>query len=216
MIKGLIFDNDGVIVDSEPLHHLAEKKTMAPYGVDITKEEYTNYVGVGTRKMFADWIQKYHLPLKPENIIPYHDQNLIAIFQDLVEPTPGVVDFIKYLFQKKYPLAVASSSHRNLVHIGIKKHSLMQYFQTIITGDDVTRVKPEPDIFLLAATRLKISPTECLVIEDSSVGVQAAKAAGMFCAGYQNENSGAQDLSKADIIFQNFSELMQIGNQFAL
>lgn len=216
MIKGVIFDNDGVIVDSEPLHHLAEKKTMAPYNIDITKEEYKNYVGVGTRKMFTDWIHKYHLPFKPEDLIPQHEQNLIEIFKELVVPTPGVIDFIKYLHQKKYLLAVASSSYRNLVQIGIMKHNLMQYFQTIITGDDVKRVKPEPDIFLLAAKRLEIPPAECLVIEDSSVGVQAAKAAGMICAGYQNVNSGDQDLSKADIIFQNFHELMLIGNQFAL
>ncbi len=216
MIRGVIFDNDGVIVDSEPLHHLAEQKTMNPYGVDITKEEYKNYVGVGTRKMFSDWIQKYNLNLTPEAIIPHHEKNLIEIFQELVEPTPGVVNFIKYLFHKNYPLAVASSSHRRLVQVGITKHDLMQYFQTIITGDDVTRLKPEPDIFLLAAQQLNILPAECLVIEDSSVGVQAAKAAGMFCAGYQNTNSGDQDLSKADIIFQNFNELMQIGNQFAL
>lgn len=216
MIKGVIFDNDGVIVDSEPLHHLAEKKTMQPFGIDITKEEYKNYVGIGTRKMFGDWIQKYNLKLNPEDIIPHHEQNLIKIFQERVEPTPGVVNFILYLFQKNYSLAVASSSQRNLVHVGINKHNLMQYFQIIITGDDVTRLKPAPDVFLLAAQRLKISPTECLVIEDSSVGVQAAKAAGMFCAGYQNINSGDQDLSKADIIFQDFNELKQIGNQFAL
>lgn len=216
MIKGVIFDNDGVIVDSEPLHHLAEQKTMAPFGVDITKEEYKNYVGVGTRKMFSDWILKFNLSLKPEDLIPHHDRNLIQIFQEQVEPTPGVVAFIKYLFQKKYPLAVASSSHRNLVQVGIIKHNLMQYFQSIITGDDVTHVKPAPDIFLLAAKKLNLAPANCLVIEDSSVGIQAAKAAGMFCAGYQNHNSGAQDLSKADIIFQDFAELIQIGNQFAL
>lgn len=207
MIKAILFDNDGVIVDSEPLHQQAEKQTMAEFGVQITEADFIDYVGIGAKKMFGDWIAKYNINIAVEVLIPAHEKNLIKIFQENVVPTPNVVKFIQQLVKENYLLAVASSSARALVEVGLKKYDLLRYFRAVVCGDEVEQTKPAPDIFLRAAEKLDVLPEHCLVIEDSNAGIRAAKAAGMQSAGYQNENSGKQDLSLADVVIADFFEL---------
>jgi len=208
MIQAVIFDNDGVIVDSEPLHHLAEKQTMARYGVAITEDEFLKYVGIGTEQMFGDWIKKFQLTAAdPTEMIERHQGTLMQLFIEQVQPTPNVVPFIQQLANKQYKLAVASSSQRALVEIGLRKYDLLNYFQVVVCADDVTNPKPDPELFLRAAEQLQVSPAGCLVIEDSAAGIQAAKAAGMYCVGYLNAHSGRQDLSAADIVVGDFGEI---------
>jgi len=207
MIQAVIFDNDGVIVDSEPLHHLAEKQTMARYGVEITEDEFLKYVGIGTEQMFGDWIKKFQLTADPTEMIERHQRTIMQLFAEQVQPTPNVIPFIQQLTDKKYKLAVASSSQRALVEIGLRKYDLLKYFQAVVCADDVTNPKPDPELFLLAAEQLQVRPAECLVIEDSSAGIKAAKAAGMYCVGYLNAHSGQQDLSAADVVVSDFGEI---------
>jgi HAD superfamily hydrolase (TIGR01509 family) len=104
-------------------------------------------------------------------------------------------------------LAVASSSHRRLVQYVLRKLEITRLFDLIISGEDVAHGKPDPEIFLMSAKRLKVRPAECLVVEDAKLGVEAAKEAGMKCLGYRNPHSGNQDLSKADIVTDDFSSL---------
>jgi HAD superfamily hydrolase (TIGR01509 family) len=207
MVKAVIFDNDGVLVDSEPLHHVAEKRTLARYGVDLNEEEFSLNVGIGWHKMLCEWIKKFNLPVTPDELQKIHEQNLVNIFLEQVEPTPNVIQFIENLLEDGYRLGVASSSSRIVVDTGLKKSNMLRYFETIVCSEDVKRTKPDPEIYLLAARQLGAKPAECFVIEDSSTGIKAAKAAGMICAGYRNENSGEQNLTQADLIFEDFRDL---------
>jgi len=207
MIKAIIFDNDGVLVDSEPLHHAAEKETLASFGLEITQEDFLQYVGVSSKNMINDWIQKYGLNTTFEEISKIHDQNLIRRFEAHLQPMPGIMELLEYIKQKPLKLAVASSSSQELVKTGLDKLGIYELFETVVCGDQVEVAKPDPAIFLKTAQRLEVQPQKCLVIEDSHAGVTAAKAAGMVCIGYKNTHSGNQDLSKADYIITTFDEL---------
>jgi beta-phosphoglucomutase-like phosphatase (HAD superfamily) len=114
---------------------------------------------------------------------------------------------IQSLFAEKFKLAIASSSHLETIEKVISKLDLSEFFQARISGTELKHSKPDPEIFIKAAEIVHSRPVECLVIEDSENGVKAAKAALMMCIGYQNPNSGAQDLHQADIIINTFEEI---------
>lgn len=111
------------------------------------------------------------------------------------------------VYNEKYLLALASSNNRKIVDSIMDRFDLSKYIKVSISGEDVLKGKPNPEIFLKAAKKLDVKPSNCVVIEDAFAGVQAAKAAGMKCIGYKNLNSGKQDLSDADLIVESFSEL---------
>lgn len=114
---------------------------------------------------------------------------------------------IKNLYEHGFKLAIASSSPIDVIEVVVQALDIKKYFHTLVTGDYIVNSKPEPDIFIYAANKLQVSPEECFVVEDSHNGVLAAKIAGMKCIGYINKNSGSQDLTAADIIIENFSDL---------
>lgn len=216
MIRAIIFDNDGVLVDSEPLHHRAEAATMRHYGAEIDEEDFKAYVGMSMARMLKDWIEKFQIKADIDEMIQFHESNLRKIFQEEVRPTPHVLQLVEYLRGKNYQMAVASSSSRGLVEVGLRKLGIFLLFDSILCGDEVTHLKPNPSIYLQTAKRLAVKPQDCLVIEDSNVGVRAAKAARMRCVGYRNASSGNQDLSQADVIISDFRDLIQNGNLFQL
>jgi beta-phosphoglucomutase family hydrolase len=207
MIKAVIFDLDGVIVDSERVHIEAEKQTMLKYGVRISSEELHRYTGTTARFMFTELIKKYKLNTTFEKIFSEKEEILFKLLEKDVQPTKGVIEFAEKLKQKNVKLAIASSSHKRLITYVLEKLNIVDLFDSIVSSEDVIYGKPNPEIFLRAANELNVSPVECLVIEDSKLGVEAAKSAGMKCAGYRNPDSGNQDLSKADVVIDNFSAL---------
>jgi len=107
----------------------------------------------------------------------------------------------------KIKLAVASSSHKRMIEYVLKKLKIIDLFDSIVGAEDIDRSKPDPEIFLISAKRLNVKPEECIVVEDSKLGVEAAKKAGMKCLGYINPSSGKQDLSKADFVAEDFCKL---------
>jgi HAD superfamily hydrolase (TIGR01509 family) len=209
MIKAVIFDMDGVIVDSEPLHIRAERMTLAPYGLNISDAEFQTYMGRTSRFLLQDMIRKHRLPASLDELYPKHMQHLFRLYQEELKPIPGAVELIRLLYQRGFDLAVASSSDKELILIMLKVLHISSLFKTWVSGEEMERVKPFPDIFLEAARRLKQPPECCIVIEDSYAGVLAAKSAGMTCIGFVSPNSPNQDLSKADIIVNNLRELNQ-------
>jgi HAD superfamily hydrolase (TIGR01509 family) len=120
---------------------------------------------------------------------------------------PSVVDLIQHLFEKKIPLALASSSCRDVIEIILQKTGLKKYFDVVVDSQMAGSSKPEPDIFLLAAKKLKKEPKYCLVIEDSTNGINAAKSAGMDCIAFAGPGSENQNQSAADWIIKDFSEI---------
>lgn len=208
MLKAILFDMDGVIIDSEPLHCRAFQKAMKQFGLDLTTEYCYQFIGNTDKYMIDVLIKDFHLPNTQDEIMKVkHDVLEQMELEEGYPPVPHVVDLIKHLSKHPVKLAIASSSPMNQIHFTAKSLNLSPYFHEYISGMDLKHSKPAPDIFLKAADMLGVLPSECLVIEDSFHGVTAAKAAGMACVGYYNENSGKQDLSKADIIVEGFEEI---------
>lgn len=207
MIKAVLFDMDGVIAETEHVHVEAEKQTLLKYGVQITEDELHRYTGTTAKQMFMELIAKYKLDTTFEKIFKEKEEIMFKLLEIDTQPVKGVIELISKLKEKHVKLAVASSSHRRLVRYVLRKLEITRLFDSIISAEDVAHGKPNPEIFLMSAKRLKVSPTECLVVEDAKLGVEAAKEAGMKCLGYRNPHSGNQDLSKADIVTDDFSSL---------
>lgn len=207
MIKAVIFDLDGVIVDSEHIHVEAEKQTMLKYDVRISSEELRKYTGSTAKFMFAELIEKYKLDTTVEEIFNEKEEVLFKLLEADTHPTKGVIELIRKLEQRNLKLGIASSAHKRLVEYVLRKLGIKHVFESIMSSEDIVHCKPNPEIFLMSADKLGVSPNECVVIEDAELGVKAAKNAQMKCVGYRNPNSGNQDLSKADIIVDDFSKL---------
>jgi len=207
MIKAVIFDMDGVIAETEHVHVEAEKQTMLKYGIRISEEELHKYTGTTARSMFTDLIKKYKLDTTFDKIFNEKEEILFKLLDEDVQPTKGVIDLLHRLKENGIKLGIASSSHKRLVEYTLRKLEIGHLFDSIVTAENVINSKPDPEIFLLSARRLKTDPSKCLVVEDSQLGVEAAKSAGMRCLGYRNPNSGSQDLSNADVETDDFCKI---------
>lgn len=205
MLKAVIFDMEGVLVDSEPLHYEINKLTAKRHcGIDLDYEYYKQYIG-STVFFMWDKIQK---DFGVEGFTTQRLFDLSEVIKDeLVSAkgypeVKGAVNFVKSLADS-FKLAVASSSCLGNIENNMKKLGL-NCFDKLVSGTLVKNPKPAPDVFLEAARQLGVEPSECIVIEDSSNGAKAAKAAGMACLGFLNPSSGEQDLSMADYLFEDF------------
>ena len=207
-MKAVIFDMDGVIIDSEPIHFETDMETMKYLGCNISIEELEKYVGTTNEYMIADIKKNYNIKKSVEEIINYKVEMVKnKVIQSDLEPIEGIRELLIYLKKKNIPAAIASSSPKDFINVVVSKFKLQEYFKYIVSGEEVESGKPAPDVYIETAKKLGISPKECIVVEDSKNGVIAAKAAGMKCIGFQNINSGNQDLSKADIIVNSIGEI---------
>ena len=207
-MKAVIFDMDGVIIDSEPIHFETDMETMKYLGCNISIEELEKYVGTTNEYMIADIKKNYNIRKSVEEIINYKVEMVKnKIVQSDLEPIEGIRELLIDLKNKNIPAAIASSSPKDFINVVVSKFKLQEYFKYIVSGEEVENGKPAPDVYIETAKKLGISPKECIVVEDSKNGVIAAKAAGMKCIGFQNINSGNQDLSKADIIVNSIGEI---------
>lgn len=209
MIKAVVFDMDGVIIDSEPIHYQLSMQYFSELGLTITDEEYYTFVGVGDIEIFTRLKEKYGLKQTVNELVEIYQKRYTDHLKSAQDQKPikGIDDLIRDIHQKGLRLALGSSAIRSNIEVVLEKFNLRQYFDDIVGGSEVERSKPFPDIYLEAARRLGVEPSECIVIEDSCNGVTAAKAAGMKSIAYYNPNSGEQDLSEADRIIDSFEAL---------
>lgn len=212
-MKAVIFDMDGVLIDSEPLYHHVEMKIFKDLNLVISDEEYFSFTGNSSYYMWNKLKEKYNLSQEvdvlAENLRKSYYTYLISI-GDKLQPIEGVIELLEKLKASNIKMAVASSSPMEVIEAVMNLFHLNEYFSVLVTGDMVPESKPSPDIFLLAAKKLGVEPSSCLVIEDSYNGVMAAKAANMSCIGYMNLNSGKQDLSAADLVVNSLKEILNI------
>ena len=207
MIRAVIFDMDGVIVESEHLHIKAEQQTMLKHGVRISAEELHTYTGTTAEFMFTELIKKYKLNTTFERVFDEKEEFMFKLLEKETRPTKGVIELLKKLKRKGIKLGIASSSHRNLIEYILRRLNIVRLFDFVVSAEDIANSKPNPEIFLRSARGLRVEPVECLVVEDAKLGVEAAKNAGMRVVGYRNPNSGDQDLSRADMIIDDFAKL---------
>ena len=207
-MKAVIFDMDGVIIDSEPIHFEVDMQTMREFGVNISKDELNKYVGTTNEYMLNDLINKYKIQKSIKEILEYKMELTIRrIKETKINAISGIPELLISLKHNNIKTAIGSSSPKELIITVIEKFQLGKYFDCIVSGDEVKEGKPKPDIYLEVSKRIGVNPEECIVIEDSRNGVLAAKNAGMKCFGFRNVNSGNQDLSKADIIVDSIRNI---------
>ncbi|MEL1242126.1 HAD family hydrolase [Flavobacterium flavipallidum] len=209
MIQTVIFDMDGVIVDTEPVHRYAYYKQFKELNIEVSEELYTSFTGNSTRNIFQKLKDIFQLEQDVEDLI----LRKRSIFNDAfdtkedLELLAGVRNLIEDLHQNGVQMILASSASKVTIERIFNRFNLHQYFTHKVSGEDFPKSKPHPAIFEHAAS-LSIAPKEnCIIIEDSTNGIIAGKAAGILCIGYNSEHSKNQDLSLADYVVNHFDEL---------
>lgn len=207
--KVIIFDMDGVLIDSEPVYLEINLKMFSELGIEMDDDDYKALVGMPSLPMWTMLKKKYNFDKDVNEIILSEKNKMIEILDSgiISKPMDGISDLLTELKSAEYNLSVASSSAKDNIELVLKKIGITEYFEFIISGEEVVNGKPDPEMFLKVSEKFKVSSSECIVIEDSTNGINAAISAGMKCIGFKNNESNHQDVSKADIIIQNFEKL---------
>ena len=209
MIQTVIFDMDGVIVDTEPVHHYAYVQHFKQLNIEVSPEMYASFTGNSTKNIYERLKETYNLTQDVQTLVETK-RNLFNDAFDSKEDLyllDGVEDLIKDLYTNGMQLVLASSSANVTIERIFDRFNLHHYFTHKVSGEDFPKSKPHPAIFLKAAELAQTPVENCIVIEDSTNGIQAAKSANIYCVGYDSFHSKLQDYSKADRVITHFNEL---------
>lgn len=212
MIRAIIFDMDGTLVDTEPFNTEIEKSQFRINQIPVSDEEHKKYLGTASDVMWKEIAERHHLQIHVDELIEQNHTESLRYFSE-IEEIPvmhGLLDLLEKLAQKAFPMAVASSSTPEIIDLILNKTHLKKYFQVIVSAEEAGKSKPEPDVFLLAAGKLGINPEDCLVIEDSGNGIRAARAAGMKCVAYQGPEANPQNQKEADAVVKHYDQLERL------
>jgi len=209
MIKTVIFDMDGVIVDTEPVHYYAYHEHFKELNIEISDAIYASFTGNSTRNIFQKLKIQFDLNHDVEDLIlrkRFLFNQAFDTKKDLYL-LDGVGKLISDLHANGMELIVASSASKETINRVFNRFDLHQYFSHIVSGEDFPQSKPHPAIFEFAANLAVGKKEECIVIEDSENGIQSAVSAAIYCIGYNSLHSKNQNLEKANLIIQHFDEL---------
>ncbi len=211
MLEAVIFDMDGVIVDSEPLHYAAESRIFALLGVEVPDAERHSFIGMAGAGMWKAVRESRGMEMTVEELREFDRKVRLEFFAGVerIDPVAGALELLAGLNRRGTKTALASSSSPELIELVLKRLGVRGLFDAVVSGDTVPRGKPAPDIYLRAAELLNARPANCIAIEDSRNGVMSAKGAGMRCVAYRNLNSPGQDLDAADMIIDDFRLLRE-------
>ena len=210
MLCTVIFDMDGVIVDTEPVHRYAYYQHFSELGIEVPEEMYTSFTGFSTKNTYQKVKEHFQLTQEVNELV----LRKRALFNEAFDTKPdlelieGVRALIVHLHQQGMELILGSSASKSTIHRVFNRFELFPYFTHIVSGEDFPQSKPNPAIFIHAASLAKIKAKEhCLVIEDSTNGIKAANAAGIKVLGYQSQNSKQQDYRTADFVIESFLDV---------
>ena len=211
-ISCVIFDMDGVIVDTEPLHKKAYFKTFESLGLTVSETLYHSLTGSSTINAFQKLVAHFQLTDDPQKLVLQKRAFFVTLFES--DPSlaliDGVEEIIKYFYNKDIVLVLASSASIETINRVFTRFDLNQYFVGKLSGADLEKSKPHPEIFENAARKANTPKENCIVIEDSDNGVLAANRAGIYCVGYKSEHSKLQTLATANLVIKDFSELKKL------
>lgn len=211
MKRAVIFDNDGVLIDSEPMHLEADLRTLAAYGVEWDASRLHRFIGVKDIDMWRTLAQELQLPEPPDELLrhklSYQEQVFVP---ERIRPIPGIPELFLSLRAAGWGIGVASSSMGTLIRPWLRHMGLLDQLDVLVTGEHVSNSKPHPEPYLLAARRLGLPPANCVAVEDSPHGLESARAAGCFCIGYRGQNGPFQDLSAADVVVTDMRDILHL------
>ena len=209
MIKAVIFDMDGVIVNSEPLHKKAYYNMFKDFKLDVSESLYESFTGKSTYSICEQLCLKFNLSITPYELVNSKRKHFKYIFENdkSFKMIDGAFELIKDYYKNNLKLVLASSASMLTINKVFEKFDLDKFFVAKISGADLKQSKPNPEIFLKAAKISGHNRKDCIVIEDSTNGIIAANSAGIFCIGYKSKNSINQNYSLADLVISNFNQI---------
>ncbi|MEJ4086785.1 beta-phosphoglucomutase [Galbibacter orientalis] len=204
--KGFIFDLDGVIVDTAKFHFLAWKKAAAEFNFELTHQQNEQLKGVSrvdSLKKILNWANAEVSQEKFDELAANKNADYLTYVDKMTaaDILPGIKEILAEIKKGGYPIALGSAS-KNAPKI-LQKVGIMDLFDVIVDGNSVTKAKPNPEVFLIAAEKINVAPNNCIVFEDAEAGIEAANTAGMISIGLGNE----QNLKEADYNFSSFTEI---------
>ena len=209
MLKAVLFDMDGVIVDTEPLHRKAYFKMFEEVNIEVNEAMYDSFTGQATLPICNTLCGHFNLSETPEHLVSTKRKHFKYLFENDsdLDLLVGVRELIQDYHKNGLTLVLASSASMPNINRIFERFDLNQYFKAKISGADLKASKPHPEIFLKAAELAGEHPNNCMVIEDSTNGIEAAKAANIYCVGFKSPHSTNQDYSKADRVITSFDEI---------
>ncbi len=209
MLKAVLFDMDGVIVDTEPLHRKAYFKMFEEVKIDVSEEMYDSFTGKATLPICRTLCQHFSISETPENLVSIKRKHFKYLFENDNDLAllDGVHELIKDYHANGLTLILASSASMPNINRIFERFDLDKYFKAKISGADLKASKPHPEIFIKASELAGEHTDHCMVIEDSTNGIAAAKAANIYCVGYKSPHSANQDYGKADRVITSFDEI---------
>jgi HAD superfamily hydrolase (TIGR01509 family) len=207
--SALIFDCDGVLADSEQFSIDAWFELLKEYGIQTTLEEINTFTGKTTLEVIKYFEKKFGMKL-PENFDFLKEKKYMELSKNKVKAFEKVEEFLNILLRNNVKIAVASSGDFEKIHFTLKETNLINFFDVICSSQEVKNGKPAPDLFLLAASKLNVTPENCIVVEDSIFGIQGATSAKMKAFGFTSSYSESElKTSGAEFVFNHFSELIE-------
>ena len=209
MLKAVIFDMDGVLVNSEPLHRKAYFDMFEEFNLNVSNSLYESFTGKSTSAICKELCEIFDLSISHEKLMFSKRKHFKTIFDNDPEfqMIDGALSLIKNYFFNNLTLILASSASMTNINRVFKKFDLDKFFKAKISGADLKESKPDPEIFIKAAKLSGFNKSECIVIEDSTNGIIASKSAGIYCIGYNSPNSKNQNYDKADLVISNFNNI---------
>ena len=209
MKKSVIFDMDGVVVNTEPVHYKSNQIFYKSLGITVADDVYASFTGNSDKNIIQKLKDIYKLDIENEVLLNQCRDYFCEAFNSdaTLDLMPGVKDLIIDLYNNGMVLLLASSSSRMQIEMVFKRFGLHKYFTHIISGEDFEYSKPNPAIFLDAVEKSGFTADECIIIEDSTNGIKAATAAGVYCIGYKNDEHSLQDTSLANEVISDFKQL---------
>jgi len=206
-LKGIIFDFDGLILDTETPELEAWERAFSENGLIFPSETYLEGIGlVSDNHHVQDIIREMTGSSEAAQKINREYQQYVTQSQEMNQPRAGIMDLIDEAVERGLRLGIASSSYRVWVESNLERLGLLSYFEPICTRDDVAHSKPDPELYNLVLSRWNLKPQEVFVLEDSPNGIKAAKNAALFCVAVTNPITSRLDVSQADLIFSSFQD----------
>ena len=214
-LRAVLFDHDGTLVDSEPIHYQLWVQVLRRYGVTISEEVFNSVcAGMPTLANAVDLVKRYNLPVQAENLAEEkHTITKEFLAENAYPLMPGVQKAIQALIEQGLTLAIVTGANQHSVGATVRTYSFDRHFAYVISADDVQKSKPAPDCYLLALEKLGLRPEECLAIEDTEHGLRAASQAGIPCLVLPTELSMNHDFSLATVVVKEMSQVFQYARE---